>query len=91
MFPPGWVAVTAVLAPAATWAGVPCVSIRMANTAGRIQSRNIAANTAHPCFGSPAMRPKVKVSANGMASSAHICTRFVSGFGFSNGCVELAL
>ena len=37
------------------------------------------------------MRPKTKHSAAGMRSIEIICTKFVSGVGFSYGCAELAL
>ena len=38
-----------------------------------------------------AICPNVHVSANGIASSIQISRMFVIGFGFSNGCEELAL
>ena len=44
-----------------------------------------------PCLTSPAIFPNVHGNANGIASSIQISRMFVIGFGFSNGCDELAL
>ena len=40
---------------------------------------------------SPAIFPNIHGNANGIASSTQISRMFVIGFGFSNGCDELAL
>ncbi len=39
----------------------------------------------------PAILPNIHGNANGIASSIQISSRFVMGFGFSNGCDEFAL
>ena len=44
-----------------------------------------------PCFRSPAIFPNVHGNANGIARIIQISSMFVIGFGFSNGCDELAL
>ena len=81
--------------PSAPSASMPRVARRSRSTSrarpSAIQSTNIAANSAQPWRWSPTSRPNVYVSANGIASSAKISTRFVKPVGFSNGCAEFAL
>ncbi len=51
----------------------------------------IVARIAYPCFTLPTIKPKVRVSANGMTRIRKISKRFEKGVGFSKGCAELAL
>ena len=51
----------------------------------------MTATSTRPCRRSPTIVPNVRVRLTGITSSRKISKRFVSAFGFSNGCAELAL
>jgi hypothetical protein len=51
----------------------------------------MTAASAYPWRRLPTIFPNVPVSANGITRSRAISSRFVNGFGFSNGWAEFAL
>ena len=71
--------------------GLAPASAAIATTAPTTKTAAIAAKIAQPWRRSPAMRPNVAVSANGMTRMRSFSSQFVSGVGFSNGWAELAL
>ena len=59
MLPPGWAAVAVCVAPARVRFGLPFCSEMYMTVMLMITSAMAAANSAHPCFWSPAKRPNV--------------------------------
>ena len=55
------------------------------------KSTDMAANTAHPCFGECVICPSVTVRPAGIRKIDSICNRFVRAVGFSNGCALFVL
>lgn len=66
-------------------------SVHIISAVKPIQMTAIAPRIAYPCFSDPTIRPKVRVSANGISRMRKISNRFDRGLGFSKGWAELAL
>ena len=79
-------------APAASAAGpFGWVSVTAATVRKAAQITPITATSTAPWRRSRTIVPNVRVRHTGITSSRKISNRFVSAFGFSNGCAELAL
>ena len=81
------------IAPPASRVAAPPVSVSKSVMAVSETAKidAITARIAVPWRLSPTIWPKVRVSANGIASMRKISNRFVQAVGFSNGCDEFAL
>src|ERR1022692_4446947 len=69
----------------------PWASKKLMPPTAASQMITMTASSAKPCRLSLTILPNVRGVANGISSSRKISNQLVNGFGFSNGCAELAL